>query len=391
MDNVVWINSDTPSKIMVNEDYITWNSRKKRLTFPWEDVIGSKIGLSQKYFTAMVFYRNKDKFKVFRFKHSTHLAALALVEKIGKVLEDSSKKIAVFLNPISGNGKSLEVYNGVISNLLDYCRCPYKVFEISSAEYLNQFDMQELLDFNQIVCVGGDGTMHQLLSALSNSQNLSNFSFCIIPTGSQNALSCELYGKSLNSALLSIVKGKKRTCGLLKVTLEDGRNLIATTAVSWGLVSEITEEAQRYRIFGPLRYDITSFFKVFQTWKRYSCEITTEEKSVKGEYICVLVGKNKAQSTVAGDLMVFPKADICDEFLDIQTFDYSGKWKTVKVFNNMRKGGLHIKSKKVHYWKDQSVNIAANNHFVFNIDGEIYHTPSVQIQVLINSITYLIL
>ena len=391
MDSVVWIDADTPSKITLNENDITWNTHRKRLRFSWIDIIGSLIGLSQKYFTIMAFNRTKDKFKVHRFRHSTHAAALDIVSKINKFVSVPSKKIAVFLNPISGKSKTLDIYHSLISNILDYSGCEYKIFNITSAHYFDTFNVEEILDFNEIVCAGGDGTIHLLLTCLHKAGNyVSRFEFSIIPTGTQNALACELNGPSMNSALLSMVKGKSKLCGAMKVELENSTELIATTAVSWGLVSDITDKAQNYRFFGTWRYEVTSFFKIFHEWKTYSCEIITQDKKVEGEFMCVLIGKHSTKSSIGGEI-IFPRANICDEFLDLEIFDPAGRWKTLKVFNKMKKGGLHIKSKKVHYSKEKSVTIAANNHFLFNIDGEIYHTPSVKVQVLENYIKYLIL
>ena len=391
MDSIVWIDDDTPSKITITESYISWNSHRKRLQFPWVDIIGSLIGLSQKCFTILAFNRTKDKFKIHRFQHGTHASALEIVANINKFVATPNKKVAVFLNPISGKGKSLKLYTSLMSNILNYSGCEYKLFEISSAEYFDSFNVEEILDFNEIVCAGGDGTIHLLLTCLNKTGNLiSKFDFSIIPTGSQNALACELNGSSINSALLSMIKGKARLCGAMKVELENNTELIATTAVSWGLVSDISNTAQNYRIFGPWRYEITSFCKVFQTWKKYSCEITTQDSKIQGDYMCVLVGKHTTKSSIGGEI-VFPKANICDGFIDLETFDPAGRLKTIKVFNSMKNGGEHIKSKKVNYRKEKFVTIAANSHFVFNIDGEIYHTASVRVHVLENYINYLIL
>ena len=390
MDNVIWIDSETPSKIILSETHISWNSRKSRLTFPWIDIIGSRLGLSLKYLTIMVYNRKKDKFKIYRLRHSTHKAAEELVEKINGFTAVKNRNYAVFLNPISGSNKSSEIFNDLLENILDYSESLYTVFQITSSDYFETLNLLDLSEFTDIIVLGGDGTLHLLLSALYSQENLiSKFNFSIIPTGSQNALAAELYGKSLNSALLSTVKGNVSICDLIKVTL-DNKKIIAASAVAWGLISDIAEEASRYRSFKTWRYGITTFFRIFKPWNSYKCEISLENKKETGEFLCVLIGNHTSKSFIGNDI-AFPRADIKDGLLDIEIVDFLGKWKAIKFFKKMSNFGMHVNSKKNHYSKDKSVVITPQSHFLFNVDGEIYKSESLKAEVLGNSIKYLVI
>ena len=390
MENIVWLDLDTPVKLFIDLQKISWQYKNRDYRFPWDDVIGSKVGLSLTYFMIMALNRKKNQFKIYRFRHTASSLAHSTVEKINNLAIKFQRNYAVFANPISGNGKSIKIYNEYISDLLDYSNSRHTLFEINNSSYFTTLDPQDLLEFTDIVCLGGDGTVHQLLSVLYKPENLiPKFNFCVVPTGSQNALSCELYGKSINSSLLSMVKGTARLCDLMKITLED-KELIATTAVSWGLVSEITDEAQQYRLFGPLRYGLIGFLKVFQTLKEYTCEISSGNEKELGTYVTVLIGNHPAPDT-NGDAIVFPKGNISDGYIDIVTMDHASKWKTIKMFNKMRNKGQHIKCKKVHCKKAKSVSVSAKNHFVFNVDGEIYYSANINVQILEKSISYLII
>ena len=180
----------------------------------------------------MVFNRQKDKFKVYRLKHTSAQAAEELVDKINSIVGVKNRNYAVFINPISGNGKSQKVFDDFVEYVLEYSQANYSVFEITDVRFFERLNLDEILEFTNIIVLGGDGTMHLLLTALKKKENLiQKFEFSIIPTGSSNVLAVELYGKSINTALLSIVKGTSSLCDLIKVTLEE-KEMLATSSVS---------------------------------------------------------------------------------------------------------------------------------------------------------------
>ena len=336
----------------------------------------------------MVFNRQKDKFKVYRLKHTSAQAAEELVDKINSIVGVKNRNYAVFINPISGNGKSQKVFYDFVEYVLEYSQANYSVFEITDVRFFERLNLDEILEFTNIIVLGGDGTMHLLLTALKKKENLiQKFEFSIIPTGSSNVLAVELYGKSINTALLSIVKGTSSLCDLIKVTLEE-KEMLATSSVSWGLISDLTEDAQQYRIFGPYRYRIIAFLHICQPWKSYSGEILTGETKTSGDFLGVLIGNHSAK--MEGNEIVYPKANIKDGLLDTQIVDFMNRWDTGKFFRKVGNFGKHVNSKKNHYIKGKTVTIIPKNHFIFNVDGEIYYSGEMKAEVIESAIKYLV-
>lgn len=389
MNDIVWINQNTPTQIEITENGVSWNHKNKCMVFSWNHVIGSKIGLSENYLTLLIFNKSRDKFKVYRFRHKSAKAAATLVDKINGSIQCFNRNYAVFLNPISGNRKGVKIYNNFILNIIEYSNSKHQLFEVQYSNYFEQLSFQDFSEFTDIICIGGDGTMQLLVTALRKQNMLMKYNLIIIPAGSQNSLACELYNKSLNNALLSIAKGKPTTCDLLKVTLKE-KELIATTAVAWGLVSDIAEDAQQYRIFGRFRYKIISLMHFFQEWKSYNCKIFNDNFTKEGNFLSIIIA-NHSVKNFDGDEVVCPRACINDGHLDIQTLDFVGRLSTVKIIRKMQNGGIHILSKKVHDRKDTIVTIIPRNHFVFNIDGEIHYSKIAIVESLPASIRYLVI
>lgn len=390
MKNAAFADLNSPCNLFLTDNCIAWDSKTRHLSFPWVDVIGNKLSPIPLHFSILVFHREKDKFKVYQLKQSTQALTQETIETITKMTSQPQRAFAIFLNPISGNKTSQKIYEDWITKILDYSRCYHKLYELNQKNYFENFNPQELDDFTDIICLGGDGTMQELLTKIYTSHfELGKWNFGIIPTGSQNALSCELSGRSLTGALLCMVKGQAQLCDLMKVHL-DNKKLLATTAVAWGLVSDISELAQSYRALGAFRYEFTSFIRIFKEWKRYLCEVQSDGIAKRAEYLCVMVGNNCAKS-LKGNEMVFPKGNIRDGYLDLEIIDAVGRVKTIKIFNKMRNKGQHLDSKKVSYTKTKEVTISAINHNVFNIDGEIFYGKKATIEILPEFIRFLMI
>ncbi|OMJ67891.1 hypothetical protein SteCoe_34829 [Stentor coeruleus] len=389
MQNLALVDLKSQINLLLTDTYIAWDSNTRYLSFPWIDVIGSKLSSIPLHFSILIFHREKDKFKVYQLKQKTQDLVQEIIDTITKKTSQQ-RSFALFLNPISGNKTSKKVYKNWISKILDYSGCYHKLYELNERNYFENFDLQELGEYTDIICVGGDGTMQELLTKIYVSHfDLGKWNFGIIPTGSQNALSCELNGRSLTGALLSMVKGKSQFCDIMKVYL-DNNVLLATTAVAWGLVSDISELAQNYRALGALRYEFTSFIRIFKEWKRYLAEVQSDGITTSSEYLCVMVGNNCAKS-LKGSEMVFPKGNIRDGYLDLEIIDAVGRIETIQIFNKMRNNGQHLDSKKVSYKKTKGVTISAINHNVFNIDGEIFYGKKVTIEILPEFIRFLMI
>jgi YegS/Rv2252/BmrU family lipid kinase len=372
-------------RLIATELYLYWEKSSKTFIFPFEDIIGSKQKLDKLH--LMVFNRVKDKLKIYKIHPIFPEDLISLSLFINSHIFINEKSFALFLNPISGKKQGPSIFNKILSKILDFSRIPFKVFEITSASFFSDFNTEQLSSFSHILVLGGDGTMQELLTELYKKDNLQNFIFGIIPVGSQNALSCELTGKSMNSALLSVVHGKVKKFDLMKVVL-DGRLFVCTTAVSWGLVSDISERAQKYRILGPFRYVLTSVLRLCAPWRSFDCEFFTGNQRNAGQFLTVTIGNHRAQNFY-GNEIVFPHGKFDDGFIDIQIVKFVGKIETARLMAAMSRFGSHVSRECVSYQKGKKFEMKTRNHEVFNLDGEIRYGKEVTVEILPSYIKFL--
>ena len=210
--------------------------------------------------------------------------------------------------------------------------------------------------------------------------------------GSRNALACELNGKNMNTAIFNIVKCVRFVGDLMRIGI-GSEEILATTAVSWGLVSDACDEAQHLRIFGAQRYNVVAFKKFFQKWKQYAGVVSFEDSlgqmiSFRSDYVMVNVSNHRVPNSHNAEILM-PNARINNGKLDLLLMFFTSKFKTLGTLMMMQKNGAHIKSKHVNMISTNIVIIEPANLMVFNVDGEIHYTNKLTIQVLPQSISYL--
>lgn len=373
------------STCLISMTSISWQSANSCLVFSFEDILSYRVSEISAVFLA--FNRIKDKFKKYELRPENKSDLVKINELLLTKFTKDLRNYAIFLNPISGKKSGEKVFEESLKPLLDFCQSQYQVFRIMSSEYFCSFHCEDLIGFTHLIVLGGDGTMQELLTLVYQNDMLNDFAYGILPVGSQNALSCELSGKSLNSALLSVFKGNPQPCDLLKVSL-DHRTYICTTAVSWGLVSDITDQAQHYRSFGPFRYFFTSFLRIFKPWFPFACDLKTLNWSKTDAYLTVLLGNHSAHSFY-GNEVVFPYGNITDGFIDLQIVQFANRFETIQLFADMAKNGLHVKHKIVNYTKEKRVELVPHEHTAFNLDGEIKYGRHLIVEIMPKSVSFL--
>ena len=84
-----------------------------------------------------------------------------------------------------------------------------------------------------------------------------------------------------------------------------------------------------------------------------------------------------------------PNARINDGQLDLLFMFFTGKIKTLNMFLEMQNNGAHAKNKLLTFIKTKFVKIDPVDLMVFNVDGEIYYSNSITIQILPQFINYI--
>lgn len=171
------------------------------------------------------------------------------------------RHLAVIVNPISGKGRAVSYYENILEPMLKISGLKFTRFTTESPTYVSDlvssFNYDEL-EFTEFIMIGGDGILNQFINAVGvhpQKDQLFKLPIGIMPGGSTNATACDLNGKDPFLAAVNCVRGHTIQGDILKVHLKRQDLTLYTSTISWGIVSDIVNDAQAYRkCFGSCRY-----------------------------------------------------------------------------------------------------------------------------------------
>ena len=273
-------------------------------------------------------------------------------------------------NPKAGNKK--------VEKLL---KATLKMFDDAGAEYVlheTQYKAhgreiaEELTkeDGVNIIAVGGDGTVHDVLNGIRDVEKC-NFGIIPLGTGNDFAASADVSYK-LEKAVKVILNGKTKPTDFLTVGDKRCMNVAGV-----GIDVDVLVRCAKGRGTGRLKYLrslIVSFFKF------HGYEITVECDGEKIEKkILMVVACNGKQ--FGGGIRICPVAQIDDGKLNLMVVDcFRSKWKILSAFICLLRGRIMRYKHKRHFHTEYA-KITTKQPCVVQLDGELYENVDFEVRV----------
>ena len=254
----------------------------------------------------------------------------------------------VVYNPVSGSKKWRDVPS-LIEAILHEKKFTRTWFETQPRER-QDFSALTAQKYDRIVVCGGDGTVSEVVSWML--KNKIKAPLVVLSLGSANVLA-----RSLNLPFLNLKKALRDGLTLpgkpLDVMCVNGKH-IALIAVGRGYDAFLMENTHRAskRRWGPLAYFWT-FLKTFLFYRSQPYKITVDGQRFY---------------TVAKQILALNVTPIPELFI-------SGKDGLANLFTVSR---FH----RVRMWKGRRISIKARRELSFELDGEVFKSKTVTIEVL---------
>lgn len=194
------------------------------------------------------------------------------------------KRILVIANPVGGQGNGKRVLDTQVVPLFRAAHCALIVFETRGrSDAFRYVHAMDVLEFDALVCVGGDGTLHEIVNGLAARTDaaaaLAALPLVPVPCGSGNGAYVSLHGAhrfNVALACLSALKGATHAQELCVVTqdaalfrtrpiypltghAQDGRTYVqyySFLSQAIGLMADIDLGTERFRFLGDLRFSL---------------------------------------------------------------------------------------------------------------------------------------
>jgi diacylglycerol kinase (ATP) len=285
-------------------------------------------------------------------------------------------KCNVIINPSSGKGKSVKVWEEVAPIFQDS--------GWSTTVYLtDSSDISKYLDHCEgIIAVGGDGTFHCIANDLMQSQR--KIPLGLIPAGTGNSLMMDLNCLNPRDAARRIVEGKRHFIDVLEVTTSKEK-IYSINIVGWGMFSLINQTAEKLRWFGGWRYNLATLWHIIFK-QTYPATLKFGNDTEEGEFLAVFASNTK--HTGKG-MRAVPKAKIDDGLIDLVMIKNANRLTLLNLFRVFLTG-QHLEHKLVTYRQLTSFELQTNVHQILNIDGELKGYSPFSIRILPKAIELLL-
>uniref|UniRef100_F6YIB7 sphingosine kinase n=1 Tax=Ciona intestinalis TaxID=7719 RepID=F6YIB7_CIOIN len=191
--------------------------------------------------------------------------------EVESVVELPSRRYIVYVNPFSGQGKAVEMYNGPVRSMLAEAEVKHKMIKTKYAGHAKEMVKEvNLSDCDGIIIVSGDGLVHEVINGLMERKDWKTAiktPIGIVPGGSGNALAASVIYAStgnqtfhFNLFLLCVVslicRGAAKDLDIMAIETISQNNPLETTVtygvlgVVVGLIADVDIDSEHLRKFG---------------------------------------------------------------------------------------------------------------------------------------------
>jgi len=284
-----------------------------------------------------------------------------------------SVKWFVIINPTSGNGKSKKKWPK-IKELLELNGFD---FEFAFTEYSKHSILlvHRAIEnnFTHIICVGGDGTLHNIVNGIMSQNKMPAKSIHVgmIPIGTGNDwVKTHQIPTAINSAIDTILKGDVSCQDIGKIELlnQTSKPVYFNNLAGVGFDGYVANKVHKYKYLGAFSYLFGALIGLF-SFKNFSAIVSVGPNKYANKNLMILVGLCKYSG---GGMRLTKDPNPFDGFFDISIAHHLNKVEIIKNLGRLFNGKI-VFNKKVTTLKASAIDVEVNENdsLFIQADGEI--------------------
>ena len=206
----------------------------------------------------------------------------------------------------------------------------------------------------------------------------------LIPGGTGNSFMKTIDCLDPIAAVHRIVRNRSRSIDVMRVKASDAL-YYSLNLVGWGMATDISIFAEKLRILGGQRYNISSIIEIIKNKKRIA-KLIVDGKEIDDDF-CFIIACNTKY--VGKGMKMAPDASIDDGLMDLIIVKKTSRLTLLSVFPKLFNGN-HIYHPACEYVQSKSFSIIPTNNDLLNIDGEIIGQTPVDVTIIKNGIDILV-
>lgn len=292
------------------------------------------------------------------------------------------------VNPIAGSGTSERI---ILPQIIETVRKEGVDYEIhrtinvgDGENYVKKRCTSLSNETLRFYAVGGDGTLNEVANG---AYGFPNAEIAFIPAGTGNDFVRNFPSRRSFSCIKSQLAGTARPIDLIGYGDKKIINML-NIGLDCAVVAEMNALKKRLPLRGPLAY-MGGVGVVFTYNKGYDLKITLDDGSIFDEEFTLVAVGNGAYC--GGGFKGVPKALIDDGLLDVSLIKKVTRRRFAALIGKYRKG-THLESSLaadiIKYIQCKSLKIEPKSEMDICVDGEIYQSGTLEINVIPKAIRF---
>lgn len=283
----------------------------------------------------------------------------------------------IIYNPIAGKGRSAR-FREAVENRLAGTNAEYAFHETRGrrdAVEIAQALTRGASDYVDIVAMGGDGTLHEVLNGIDDPGRVR---LGIIPCGSGNDFAAAAgIPQTAEGALDVLLSGEAKYTDYMECSGVRGINAIGT-----GIDVDILRRYNRMKVLKGAAAYLASLVMSVLTYKPPCFSELSGGESVPHNAFIACAGNGRR---IGGGIPICPEAVIDDGMLDLVIIDNIRRAAIPRAFVKLLKGRI-LSLPETSFKRQDQVTIRSDGPMPIQIDGEIYETLPFDVHLVTNKL-----
>ncbi len=273
------------------------------------------------------------------------------------------EKWLFIVNSTAGRGKTGKKISKLVTSLNKH-KFDYEIELTKAPKHATQLALDAIKKgFHNIISVGGDGTLNEVVNGVMLSGKSEEVNIGIIPEGGGNDFAknfnlSQNVGKAIK--LLLAYNTKKIDVG----KIEDNYFI---NALGIGFDAKVAVVSKGIKYLNGLPRYLVAVLKSLVTYRGFKAEIMLDDKTYIDPFLLMSVGNGK---TTGGGFYLTPEAKVDDGLFNTCFIENITKMKILKLLPSAIKG-KHLREPEVFMKQTKSIEIKTKNPLPIYYDGEL--------------------
>ena len=273
------------------------------------------------------------------------------------------KKWFFIVNTIAGRGRTGNKLSNLITAInkhqidfeLEVTKAPLHATELA-IDAVNE-------GYKDIVAVGGDGTINEVVSGIMKTDKHKEITLGIIPEGGGNDFSHSFnISNHLNKAIETLLRYKT-----IKIDVGKLEDFYFVNALGIGFDARAAQISNKIKHLNGLPRYLLAVIKALVALKPFEAQVKLDNYTYNSPFLLIAIGNGKY---TGGGFLLTPEARINDGFLDICFIGKISRRRVLFLLPSAIKG-KHLKEPEVDLKQSRTIEVITKTPLPFYIDGEL--------------------